>query len=163
MNKILLWFLFTLLLNILTSNAQEKYTLSGTISEEKSNETLIGVNILFPEIQSGTTTNEYGFYSITLPEGTYKTIVSYLGYTTITETIVLSENITKNYALFDATENLDAVIITENIEKLDIQTPQMSVNKLTSTTIKQIPVVLGEEPFFFKEMYVFLSNQKIKQ
>ena len=144
MNKILLWFLFTLLFNIITINAQEKYTLSGTISEEKSNETLIGVNILFPEIQSGTTTNEYGFYSITLPEGTYKTIVSYLGYTTITETIVLSENITKNYALSDATENLDAVIITENIEKLDIQTPQMSVNKLTSTTIKQIPVVLGE-------------------
>lgn len=144
MNKILLWFLFTLFSNILFLNAQEKYTISGSISEEKSNETLIGVNILFPEIQSGTTTNEYGFYSITLPEGTYKIIISYLGYASITETIILSEDITKNYALFDAAENLDEIVITENIEKLNIKTPQMSVNKLTSSTIKEIPVVLGE-------------------
>ena len=72
MNKIIPWLIITLLFNIFFINAQEKYTISGTISEEKSNETLIGVNILFPEIQSGTTTNEYGFYSITLPKGDYR-------------------------------------------------------------------------------------------
>tara|TARA_R110002096_G_scaffold143309_2_gene298991 strand:+ start:3012 stop:5387 length:2376 start_codon:yes stop_codon:yes gene_type:complete len=144
MNKILSWFLITLLFNIFYTHAQEKYTLSGTVLEEKSNETLIGVNILFPEIQAGTTTNEYGFYSITLPEGDYKVIISYLGYTSIIETLELKENITKNYALFDALENLDEIVITENIEKLNIKTPQMSVNKLTSATIKEIPVVLGE-------------------
>ncbi len=144
MNKIFSCFLITLLFNTLLINAQEKFTISGTISEEKSNETLIGVNILFPEIQSGTTTNEYGFYSITLPEGTYKIIISYLGYASKTETIILTEDITKNYALVDAAESLDEIVITENIEKLNIKTPQMSVNKLTSSTIKQIPVVLGE-------------------
>lgn len=144
MNKIFSCFLITLLFNTLLINAQEKFTISGTISEEKSNETLIGVNILFPEIQSGTTTNEYGFYSITLPEGTYKIIISYLGYASKTETITLNEDLTKNYALTDAAESLDEIVITENIEKLNIKTPQMSVNKLTSSTIKQIPVVLGE-------------------
>ncbi|GAA4971421.1 TonB-dependent receptor [Algibacter aquimarinus] len=144
MNKILLWFIFALSFNTLFINAQEKFTLSGTISEEKSNETLIGVNIIFPEIASGTTTNEYGFYSITVPEGTYKIIISYLGFNTISETITLTENITKNYSLSEALENLDAVVITEDIEKLNIKTPQMSVNKLTSATIKEIPVVLGE-------------------
>ena len=54
--------IFTLLLicciNILFIKAQEKFTLSGTISEAISNETLIGVNILVPELQTGTTTNE---------------------------------------------------------------------------------------------------------
>ncbi|MDN3666819.1 carboxypeptidase-like regulatory domain-containing protein [Algibacter miyuki] len=125
-------------------NAQNKFTVSGTISEESSNETLIGVNIIFPDIQSGTTTNEYGFYSITLPEGTYKMVVSYLGFNTIVETITLSDNQNRNLSLTDTLENLDEVVITENIEKLNIKAPQMSVNKLTSGTIKAIPVVLGE-------------------
>ncbi|GAA3588823.1 TonB-dependent receptor [Flavivirga amylovorans] len=144
MKHLLLWFIFTLCFNILSTEAQQKFTLSGTISEEKSNETLIGVNIIFPEIQSGTTTNEYGFYSITLPEGKYKIIISYLGFTAKSETIILSEDITKNFSLIESSENLDEIVITENIEKLNIKTPQMSVNKLTSSTIKEIPVVLGE-------------------
>lgn len=127
-----------------TSNAQEKFTLSGIVSEEKSNETLIGVNIVFPEIGTGTTTNEYGFYSITLPKGTYSIVVSYLGYQTITETIELNDNISNNIGLAESLENLDEVIITKNIEKLNIKNPQMSVNTLTLGTIKQIPVVLGE-------------------
>ncbi|SFD38261.1 TonB-dependent receptor [Algibacter pectinivorans] len=138
------WCICALSLAINPLNAQSKYTLSGTISEEKSNETLIGVNIIFPEISAGTTTNEYGFYSITVPEGTYTIVISYLGYTTISETITLTEDITKNFNLADALESLDEIVITENIEKLNIRTPQMSVNKLTSGTIKEIPVVLGE-------------------
>ncbi|MDC1379659.1 TonB-dependent receptor, partial [Algibacter sp.] len=139
-----LWFLCVFCFAILPLSAQEKFTLSGTISEEKSNETLIGVNIIFPEISAGTTTNEYGFYSITLPQGTYNIIISYLGYSTISETFTLSEDISRNFRLTDALESLDEVIITENIENLNIRTPQMSINKLTSATIKDIPVVLGE-------------------
>lgn len=138
------WVLFVLYFNLFSLNAQEKYTISGTISEEQSNETLIGVNIIFPDIPTGATTNEYGFYSITIPEGTYKIVISYLGFTTITETITLSEDLSKNFSLAEALESLDAVIITEDVEKLNIQKPQMSVNKLTSSTIKSIPVVLGE-------------------
>tara|TARA_R110002049_G_scaffold308770_1_gene513999 strand:+ start:12213 stop:14585 length:2373 start_codon:yes stop_codon:yes gene_type:complete len=138
------WLLLFYCLNISNVIAQEKFTISGTISEEKSNETLIGVNIIFPEIKSGTTTNEYGFYSITLSKGTYKLIVSYLGFSTLSEIIVLDQNTTKNFSLIDAPESLNEVIITENIEKLNIRTPQMSVNSLTSSSIKEIPVVLGE-------------------
>jgi len=144
MNKIPLWIIFTLCFNTLLTQAQDKFTISGTITEEKSNETLIGVNIIFPEINVGATTNEYGFYSITLPKGSYTITVSYLGFISQTETITLSENITKNYALIEALENLNEIVITENIEKLNVKTPQMSVNKLTSATIKEIPVVLGE-------------------
>ncbi|MGJ8593724.1 MAG: TonB-dependent receptor [Aquaticitalea sp.] len=139
--KVLLTFFLFLPLVVLS---QEKFTISGTITDISSNETLIGVNIIFPEAQTGTTTNEYGFYSITLPEGTYKLQVSYLGFTSISETMILTENITNNYKLSEASESLDEVIITENIEKLNIKKPQMSVNSLTIGTIKQIPVVLGE-------------------
>tara|TARA_R110002049_G_scaffold308080_1_gene510839 strand:- start:2033 stop:4369 length:2337 start_codon:yes stop_codon:yes gene_type:complete len=124
--------------------AQEKFTLSGTISDNLSNETLIGVNIIIPALQTGTMTNEYGFYSITLPSGTYDIQISYLGFTTINETIELTSDLSKNYKLEEAAESLDEVIITENIEKLNIKKPQMSVNSLSIKTIKNMPVVLGE-------------------
>ncbi|QCX38215.1 TonB-dependent receptor [Aureibaculum algae] len=124
--------------------SQEKFTLSGTISENSSNETLIGVSIVFPELQTGTTTNEYGFYSITLPKGTYNVLISYIGFKDIQTSIILENDISKNFSLEETTEALDEVIIKENVEKLNIRKPQMSVNALTSATIKQMPVVLGE-------------------
>jgi len=140
--------IFTLLLicciNVSFIKAQEKFTLSGSVSEAMSNETLIGVNILVPELQTGTTTNEYGFYSITLPEGSYEIIISYIGFEDIIETISFSENISKNYSLTESALNLDEVVIIQDIEKLNIRKPQMSVNVLSSSTIKDIPVVLGE-------------------
>lgn len=124
--------------------SQEKFTLSGTIYDKASNETLIGVTIYLPSENKGTTTNEYGFYSITLPEGTYKIQVSYLGFIAVFETIELRKNTTKNFQLQEETESLDEIVIETNIEKLNIRAPQMSVNKLTAKTIKNIPVVLGE-------------------
>jgi hypothetical protein len=131
-------------LNSLLLFSQEKYTLSGIISEKTSNETLIGVTMLFPGLNTGTTTNEYGFYSITLPKGTYKISISYVGFDNINDTIRLNENITKNFRLTETSENLDEIIIKDNVEKLNIRKPQMSINALSSSSIKQIPVVLGE-------------------
>ncbi|MEO9570400.1 MAG: TonB-dependent receptor [Polaribacter sp.] len=137
-----IFFLFLFLTFSLFS--QEKNTISGTVYDDRNNETLIGVSIYFPEINIGTTTNEYGFYSVTLPEGSYKIQVSYIGFSTITETINLKNKLSKNFKLKEEAESLDEIIIESNIEKLNVRTPQMSVNKLTSSTIKQIPVVLGE-------------------
>lgn len=124
--------------------AQEKFTLSGTITDHLSNETLIGVNMVFPELQTGTITNEYGFYSITLTKGTYKVQISYLGYHSLSETITMDENKTINFKLSESNQSLDEIVITENVEKLNIRKPQMSVNSLSINTIKQMPVVLGE-------------------
>ena len=65
--KVLLPILIILFLSLPhTIQGQQKYTLSGTISEVSSNETLIGVTVAIPELKTGVTTNEYGFYSITL-------------------------------------------------------------------------------------------------
>ena len=123
--------------------SQEKFTLSGTISDSKTNETLIGVNVFCAEYKVGIITNEYGFYSITLPKGDYKIQISYLGYLSVTETIVLTQNIKKNFALTETGQQLDEVIITEKTAT-NIRRPEMSVNKLSIGTIKKIPVVLGE-------------------
>ena len=132
------------ILSTLAVKAQQKYTLSGTITDNASNETLIGVNILFPEIQKGAVTNTYGFYSLTLPEGQYKVQISYLGFTDQIYDIDLTKNVKLDVALDESTESLDEVIIEEDVERVNIKRPQMSVNRLSAETIKQIPVILGE-------------------
>ncbi len=125
-------------------HAQKKHTISGTISEASSNETLIGVTILVLPLKTGVVTNEYGFYSLTLPEGEYTIQVSYLGYQTVNKTISLFENEKLNFQLEEEAEQLEEVIVTENVEKLEIRKPQMSVNSLSVETIKKIPTILGE-------------------
>lgn len=144
---------FILLLSSLASFSQEtklselpkqKFTLSGIITDANSNETLIGVNIIIPELKTGVTTNEYGFYSITLPQGIYTFQISYLGYQNIEESINLNQNIKNNFKLFSNETALKEVIITDNKTKTDIRKPEMSVNKLSISAIKKMPVVLGE-------------------
>lgn len=144
-NFLLKKLLFLIILITSTQSfSQNKYTLNGTVSEITSNESLIGVTILFPEINSGTTTNEYGFYSITLPEGSYKTVISYLGFKTITQQVNLNKDTVLNISLEESFEELDEVVIKEDVERINIRKPQMSVNQLSISTVKKIPVVLGE-------------------
>jgi hypothetical protein len=128
----------------LSAAAQEKFTISGTISEESTGETLIGVNVLVPSLQTGTVTNQYGFYSLTLPKGEYEILYSSIGFASQKMTVMLSENTKINLAMATETENLDEVVIEANNEKLDVRSSQMSANTLSTATIKKIPVVLGE-------------------
>jgi hypothetical protein len=123
--------------------SQDKITLSGTISDKRNNETLIGVSIAIKEFKAFTTTNEYGFYSLTLPKGNYEISISYVGYETITEKISLTQNLRKNYNLIEAGQVLDEVVISEK-NKTNTRKPEMSVNKMSISAIKQMPVVLGE-------------------
>lgn len=144
MNRYLPFILISLLCFSFSSWGQQKFTLSGSIAESSSNETLIGVTVAIPELSTGVTTNEYGFYSITLPEGTYTILISYLGFEDILQEITLTENRRIDYSLEEEAEQLEEVVVTENVEKMDIRKPQMSVNTLSVGTIKKIPVILGE-------------------
>jgi hypothetical protein len=123
--------------------AQEKHTISGTISDAKTNETLIGVNINLKGTNYFAITNEYGFFSITVPSGDYQILISYVGFETIDEKISLNENTKRNYSLSETGEQLQEVIITEKT-KTNTRKAEMSVNKLSIAQIKQMPVVLGE-------------------
>lgn len=136
--------LFGFFLFSLYSFSQQKYTLSGTVSEMSSNETLIGVTVAIPELKTGVVSNEYGFFSITLPEGTYEIQISAIGFKEVVQSINLTENIKINFQLDEEAEELEEVILVEDIEKLNIRKPQMSVSTLSAGTIKKIPVVLGE-------------------
>ena len=128
----------------LSEQSKQKFTLSGIITDTNSNETLIGVNIIIPELKTGVTTNEYGFYSITLPVGNYKIQISYLGYQTIEKSIDLNQNTKNNFKLLNNETVLQEVVITDKKNKTNVKSPEMSVNKLSMNTIKRMPVVLGE-------------------
>ncbi|MGB5497793.1 MAG: carboxypeptidase-like regulatory domain-containing protein, partial [Maribacter sp.] len=111
-------------------SSQQRFTLSGTVAEASSNETMIGVTIAFPELKTGVTTNDYGFYSITLPEGEYNIQVSYLGFQDVIQKISLSENSKLNFLMDEEAEQLEEVIVTDKSKKLEIRKPQMSVNTM---------------------------------
>ncbi len=72
-SKVILFFcLFISSINF----AQNRYTLSGTVTDQNTNETLIGVTVLIKEANIYTATNEYGFFSVSVPEGEYTLEVS---------------------------------------------------------------------------------------
>lgn len=122
----------------------QNVTLSGYITNKANNETLIGVSINIPEAQVGSTTNSYGFYSITLPKGNYTIQISYVGFASIEEKISLSQNSKLNFQLSESSNTLDEVLVKSNVGKINIQKPEMSSNKLSIATIKKMPAVLGE-------------------
>ncbi|RKE98807.1 TonB-dependent receptor [Ichthyenterobacterium magnum] len=125
--------------------AQETFSIRGTIKDVKNGETLLGASVFLKGTTNGAVTNEYGFFSITAPKGTYTLIISYLGYEEMSQDIILDTDQTLNIEIKELSTQLDEiVIIAEESERMNIKKPQMSVSKLNASTIKQIPAVLGE-------------------
>ena len=125
--------------------AQQRYTLSGTLKDARNSETLINALVTVegkPEL--GTITNEYGFYSLTLPAGYYSIIYSYVGYTADTVKLSLGQNIVKNVALKSQSRELKDVVVKQVKENNNITTAQMGVEKLNMAEINKLPVLLGE-------------------
>lgn len=125
--------------------AQEKFSVSGTVKDKKNGETLLGATVYLKGTTNGAITNEYGFFSLTAPKGTYTLIISFLGYENVTKEITLDVDQTVNFEIKESSTSLETVVIeAEESERLNIRKPQMSVSKLNAETIKQMPVVLGE-------------------
>lgn len=139
--------IYALLLNSLSIIAfsQQKYTLNGKVTDAKSSETLIGASVYFPALKIGTTTNEYGLYSISVPEGEYSIVISAVGFEDIEQTISLKENTNLSIELLEENNTaLDEVVVTSNPLKTNIKKAEMSVNKLPISTIKKMPPLMGE-------------------
>jgi hypothetical protein len=135
-----------MLLTFVTANAQQKFTINGTIKSKSSGETIIGASVRVLEQPSGgTTSNEYGFYSFTLPAGNYQFEFSAVGKQTDTITIELNKDIKQTILLEDEAKNLGEVVVTARSRGgRTITGTQMGVEKLTTKEIKNIPVLLGE-------------------
>ena len=120
-----------------------KFTISGHVTDGTSSETLIGSNIIESHQYQGTTTNPYGFYSITLPEGETELRFSYLGYATETRKFTLSKDTLLNIRMQGNTQLEEVIIISDKAEAGAIAT-QMGAVEIPMAQIKNTPSILGE-------------------
>ena len=141
MKKIFLLVIFLISLNI---NSQNNFTFSGYVLDSQTNELVIGASVIIDELNIGTITNSYGFFSITIKEGKYIVKTQNLGYKDDLQIISLNKNIILNIYLTEEVESLDEVIVMENTEDIDIELPVLSLNIISGKTIRQTPVVFGE-------------------
>jgi len=132
-----------ILLFFIRVSAQEKYTLSGYITDDKG-EALIGVYVIIPNTTLGAVTNIYGFYSLTLPEGNYTVRYSYIGFQTQEMPVSLSGTIKANITMQPRTNAIDAVTITAQRKDENVRDVGMSTVQLPARTIKKIPNLMGE-------------------
>jgi outer membrane cobalamin receptor len=132
-----------ILLQAITLYSEEKYTVNGYVADENG-EALIGVNVYITSSFSGTITNKYGFYSLTLPPGGYELNFSFIGYDLYTENISLNKDVRINVELEPYAQELEEVVISADRVDRNIQDISMSSVKLPTKTIKRIPALMGE-------------------
>ena len=135
-----------LLLLSMYSNAliPPKYTINGHVKDAKNGEMLIGATVYIKELKTGTVSNSYGYYSISLPAGKYTITYSFVGYNSIPRTLDLTGDITINIELEENQTMMQEVVITGKKSDENINKAEMSVVKLDARTIKQIPALMGE-------------------
>lgn len=124
--------------------AQKNKTISGFVKEESSGESLLGANVYVKETMKGTVTNQYGFYSLTIPEGNYTLVFSFIGFQNQEFPILLDKDLRKNASLqSNAIETKEVVISGEKLDR-NVQSTEMGREKIDIEKIKTLPSFLGE-------------------
>lgn len=137
----------TLLLCALSSTAllaQKKFTLSGYVKDDSNGESMPGANVYIPETKQGAATNTYGFYSLTLPEGTYTVSISFVGFQDFKQTVELNKDTRLNINLKTKSIEAKEVEITgtrieQNLKSTDMGRVEVSVEEM-----KKLPAFFGE-------------------
>ena len=138
---LLLFFLFSLQIFA----QQKKHTISGRIIDLKNGEDLIGAVVYVDELKTGTTTNAYGYYSLSIPSGNYTISVSYMGYETQKKAVALFSNQVIKIELSETKKQLEEVIVSsDRPSSKNITENKMSVIKIEMKEVKRIPILLGE-------------------
>lgn len=139
-----LLFILTCWLAALPAFSQQKYTISGKVSDADNGETLIGASVFAPALGDGATTNDYGFYSLTLPGGDSVLLeFSYVGFSNEVRTVFLDRNLTLDIEMGSGVQ-LQEVVVKANSYRQQIQSTEMSVENISMRDVKAVPVLLGE-------------------
>jgi len=132
------------LLLLTTILQAQDITLSGYIKDAANGEALIGATVYIPTLKQGTASNSYGFYSLTVPKGTYRLTVSYIGYITTEETVEANENQNITFSLKDNSKEIDEVVVSAKAANANVERVEMGVAKLPIKTIQKLPAFMGE-------------------
>ncbi len=128
----------------LFANAQEKFVLSGVVQDTANGEDMIGATVYIREANAGMATNSYGFYSFTLPKGTYTLSVNYVGYATITRTVELNSSLKLDIQMAEQKMETKEVVVTSDRPDANVKSMEMGTTKLEMKTISAMPPLLGE-------------------
>jgi hypothetical protein len=129
-----------------TVHGQQKFAFSGTVKDAKTGERLIGALVTIQQLKGiGAASNEYGFYSITLPQGEYTVVSSYIGYKERRTQIKLNKSITLNLSLEEDAAELEEVVVTSVQKSDNVKQTQMGMERLDAKEIGKIPVLMGEK------------------
>jgi hypothetical protein len=123
--------------------AQKKYTISGYVKDARNGETLIGATVALKNNAKGISSNQFGFFSITLTEGKYELVGSYVGFQPLSIPIKLDSDKNVNFDL-SPREALTEVIVSSNKRDANVKNAQMGKFVLPIEQIKAIPAFLGE-------------------
>jgi len=127
-----------------TQGQTHHYTVSGYVKEDATGEALIGATVVIKELNKGAAANQYGFYSVTVEEGTYTLSVSYLGFEEFHQTITLTTDLRVNVNMKTKTVQATEVVITGEKEDKNVKGTEMGTVRLTMEQIKSLPAFLGE-------------------
>ncbi|MEL6849646.1 MAG: TonB-dependent receptor, partial [Bacteroidota bacterium] len=123
---------------------QSKVSLSGYVKDAQSGETMIGATIFLPGLQQGTYSNEYGFYSLTLPPGSYEVVFRYVGFQSDTLKIDLQQDFSYTVNLSAVESSLKEVVIQAETTEDRLANTEVGTEQLTIERIKELPVLFGE-------------------
>ncbi|MHB1922680.1 MAG: TonB-dependent receptor [Chitinophagaceae bacterium] len=136
--------LFFLLFLVLSSHAQRRYTLNGYLQDSTSGEALIGANVYVLELNRGISANSYGFYSITLPQGNYHILFSFLGYSTKEIHLNLNQDMNLNEALIPHSLIEKGITVSGRRKDNNITGTNMGKIELSIQQMKSLPAIFGE-------------------
>lgn len=137
-------FLILLLFGYWCVSAQQKYTISGYIKDTYSGESMIGATLSVQNKTKGVSSNQYGFYSITLDSGKYIFTITSIGYLPQSLTIDLSKDTVLNIAMISGAKLQEEVVVSARKRDNNVKTAQMGKVSLPIEQIKQVPAFLGE-------------------
>lgn len=133
-----------LLLREQHANAQQRYTVSGYVKDQQNGESLIGISVSKAGTSLGTVTNEYGFYSLTLPAGDHDIQFSYIGYAPMKMHVSLKSNKTLDIKLEKSSSQLSTVTVRGDKQEKAVNTITTSINRLDIAQLKKMPTFMGE-------------------
>lgn len=135
---------FSLLFLVVYAGSAQNVTLSGTIKDKASGEALISATCYFPEKKIGVAANSYGFYSLTIPKGTYKVVFSYIGYKTQYSTVELGNSQHLDVLLEEDNTLINEVVVTGEAKDRNVESVDMSMEKMQVKLVKTLPAFMGE-------------------
>lgn len=125
--------------------AQNKFTISGGIKDDAKGEEIISARVKVKDQPIGTNSNEYGFFSLTLPEGKYTLVVSAYGFVTQEIEVTLNQNVQLSVQMKNPVQELEEVKVTAIRQDANVKDAVMGVERLDPKELAKLPVLLGEK------------------